>query len=160
MYCVMTDIKTILVTTDFSDTSEQAFEPALTLSDKFGARIILTHVEADLDVLVVPEHMAVNLDLDSIRVHQMEKTKTMLAEQVDRWFAGKAEVVTEALRGTPHVEIVRLAKERGADLIVMATHGRGFISHAILGSTTERVVRRAPCAVLVIRPPGSVGADS
>ena len=84
----------------------------------------------------------------------------MLAELVDQRFAGRAEVVTEVPRGSPHIEIVRLAEERGADLIVMATHGRGFISHAILGSTTERVVRRAPCPVLVIRRPESAGAES
>ena len=53
--------------------------------------------------------------------------------------------------GTPHVEIVRLAEERNVDLVVMATHGRGFISHAILGSTTERVLRRAPCPILIVR---------
>ena len=156
----MTDIKTILVTTDFSDTSKQAFEPALALANKFGARIIVTYVENDLDAFVISEHIAVNLDLESIRVHQLERSKTMLAELVDQQFAGKTEVVTEVLRGNPHVEIVGLAKKRAADLIVMATHGRGFISHAILGSTTERVVRRAPCPVLVIRHPESVDADS
>ena len=68
----MMDIKTILVTTDFSDTSTQAFEPALTLADKFGARIILTHVEIQVDSFAIPEHMAMNLDLDSIRAHQLD----------------------------------------------------------------------------------------
>jgi nucleotide-binding universal stress UspA family protein len=52
--------------------------------------------------------------------------------------------------GVPHLEIVRAAEERHADLVVMATHGRGFFSHAFLGSTTERVIRRAPCPVLVV----------
>ena len=46
--------------------------------------------------------------------------------------------------GVPHAEIVRLATERNVDVIVMATHGRGFISHAMMGSTTERVLRRPP----------------
>jgi nucleotide-binding universal stress UspA family protein len=53
------------------------------------------------------------------------------------------------------MEIVRLAEERQADLVVMATHGRGFISHAILGSTAERVLRRAPCPVLIVRERGT-----
>lgn len=57
--------------------------------------------------------------------------------------------------GIPHVEIAHLADECGADVIVMATHGRGFISHALLGSTTERVLRQAPCPVLVVRDPGA-----
>ena len=53
--------------------------------------------------------------------------------------------------GIAHLEIVRIAEERQVDMIVMATHGRGFISHALMGSTTERVLRRAPCPVLVVR---------
>jgi nucleotide-binding universal stress UspA family protein len=55
------------------------------------------------------------------------------------------------------LEIVRLAKERGADLIVMATHGHGFFTHAFLGSTTDRVLRRASCPVLVVRDDGDAG---
>ena len=47
-----------------------------------------------------------------------------------------------------------IAEERGVDLIVIATHGRGFISHALFGSTTERVVRRALCPVLTVRAHG------
>jgi nucleotide-binding universal stress UspA family protein len=70
--------------------------------------------------------------------------------------AGQVENVEPLVAmGTPHVEIVRLAEEQGADLIVIATHGRGFISHAILGSTAERVLRRSPCPVLVVRDPAA-----
>ena len=57
----------------------------------------------------------------------------------------------EVRSGTPHTEIVGLAEELRVDLIVMATHGRGFISQAILGSTTDRVLRHAPCPVLIVR---------
>ena len=156
----MKDIKTILLTTDFSETSKEAFEPALTLAGKFGARIIVTYVEDDRQAFVVPDHVAVNLDLESIYAHQHETYKSNLAELIDEQLAGRAKVDFEVPRGTPHVEIVRLAKEHDTDLIVMATHGGGFISHAILGSTTERVLRRAPCPVLVIRRSGSGGPHS
>ena len=63
-------------------------------------------------------------------------------------------VDTEVRLGVPHAEIVSLAAERKVELLVMATHGRGPISHAFMGSTTERVLRRAPCPVLVIRVGG------
>jgi len=53
--------------------------------------------------------------------------------------------------GGPYVEIVRYAKERDIDLIVMGTHGRGFVAHMLMGSVTEKVVRRAPCPVLTVR---------
>jgi len=60
-------------------------------------------------------------------------------------------VQTRVLAGTPHREIVRFAEEQQADLVVMATHGRGFIVHALMGSTTERVIRHAPCPVMAVR---------
>ena len=55
--------------------------------------------------------------------------------------------------GPPHIEIVRYARECDADLIVMGTHGRGFMSHAVMGSVAERVVRYAPCPVLTVKNP-------
>jgi nucleotide-binding universal stress UspA family protein len=151
----MKDIRTILLTTDFSETSKEAFEPALTLAGKFGARIIVVYVDDDRRAMVVPDHVAVNLDLESIYAHQHELHQNRLAELVDAQFSGESKVTCEVPRGTPYVEIVRLANEREVDLIVMATHGGGFISHAILGSTTERVLRRAPCPVLVIKHSGA-----
>ena len=65
---------------------------------------------------------------------------------------GVEQSVVVGQRAVP--EIVRFAEENGSDLIVIATHGRGFISHAVMGSTTERVLRRAPCPVLVVRQAG------
>jgi nucleotide-binding universal stress UspA family protein len=59
---------------------------------------------------------------------------------------------TVVLLGRPYAEIVGYARENEIQLIVMATHGRGGIVHALLGSTTEKVVRKAPCAVLTFRP--------
>jgi nucleotide-binding universal stress UspA family protein len=56
--------------------------------------------------------------------------------------------------GGPYVEIVRYAKERDIDLIIVGTHGRGFVGHMLMGSVAERVVRHAPCPVLSVRHPG------
>ena len=55
--------------------------------------------------------------------------------------------------GGPYVEIVRYAQERDIDLIVMGTHGRGFVAHMLMGSVAEKVVRKAPCPVLTVRHP-------
>jgi nucleotide-binding universal stress UspA family protein len=88
--------------------------------------------------------------LESIRQRQVESAKRQLAEFVETHLGGADDVDLEVALGVPHVEIVRLATERDVDMIVMATHGRGFISHAMMGSTTERVLRRAPCPVLVV----------
>lgn len=62
--------------------------------------------------------------------------------------------ITEVTLGRPFAEIIRYAREKSIDLIVLSTHGRGAFAHMLLGSTTEKVVRKAPCAVLTVR-----GAD-
>jgi nucleotide-binding universal stress UspA family protein len=141
-------VRTILVTTDFSETSKQAFPHAAWLADTFGAKLIAAYVEEDKLPPLVVEYTAVGLD-EIIR-EQRARAEERLAEFA-REMLGDREVVRTVVAGVPHAEIVRLAEEHGVDLIVMATHGRGFISHAILGSTTERVLRRAPCPVWVVR---------
>jgi nucleotide-binding universal stress UspA family protein len=148
----MDDIKTIVLTTDFSDTSVLAFDLARTLGSKFGARIVLTYVEEDKLPPLVVEYMAVGVE--DVLDQQVARAKSRLQECAAEHLAGFPQVELVVGVGTPHIEIVRLAEERKADLIVMATHGRGFISHALLGSTAERVLRRAPCPVLIVRQPG------
>ena len=144
------DINTVLLATDFSEISRTAFEAAIDLAQKFGAKIVVTHVEDDHYLSMVSDHVAVGLSTEHIWKVQYEYSKTHLDEFVEANMSGMVEVESEVRRGTPHDEIVRSAKEHHADLIVMATHGRGFISHAIMGSTTERVIRSAPCPVLAI----------
>jgi nucleotide-binding universal stress UspA family protein len=150
----MEDLSTVLVTTDFSDTSKRAFGPALTLARKFGARILVVYVEEDRLPPMVIEYMAVGID--DLMDEQRTRADQRLKEFVSANFGDHPDVETRVAMGTPHVEIVRLAEEQKADLIVMATHGRGFISHAVMGSTSERVLRRSCCPVLVCRdcPPG------
>ena len=142
----MSRIKTVLVTTDFSDTSYQAFGLASEMAAKFGAKLVLAHIEEDRLPPLVLEYTQV--DLAELLKRQEERAReklTRIAPQLG------TDVQLEVVSGTPHTEIVRLAEELPIDLIVMATHGRGFISHAIMGSTTERVLRRAPCPVLAVR---------
>jgi nucleotide-binding universal stress UspA family protein len=65
----------------------------------------------------------------------------------------KHTVVRELRKGSPFLEIVRYAKDKNIDLIVLGTHGRSGLSHVLLGSVAERVVRKAPCPVLTVRHP-------
>jgi nucleotide-binding universal stress UspA family protein len=72
-----------------------------------------------------------------------------LVEEVEAKGVAAREIVAQ---GRPSNEILRIAKEETIDLIVLGTHGKGFLDKALFGSTTERVVRNAPCPVLTVRP--------
>ncbi len=150
------NVQTVLLTTDFSETSLTAVESARVLADKFDAKLLVAYVEDDRYFMVPIDHLPGGAA--EFRQHQRERSVALLRDFVDQHFAGRPGVELVVPQGVPHAEIVRLAEERGVDMIVMATHGRGFISHAIVGSTTERVVRRAPCAVHVV--PRRMSADT
>jgi nucleotide-binding universal stress UspA family protein len=149
----MKDIRTILLTTDLSEISKQAVDVAAMLAKKFDAKVIVTYV-GELFQPHMEQYWAPG-DFETIKTDAFERAKSQLAEFAARssWDSIPVELVVPV--GVPHVEIVSLAEERGVDLIVMAPHGRGFVSHLILGSTTERVLRHAPCPVLVVREKGA-----
>lgn len=145
----MLKFETILVTTDFSAVSEKAFAPAIDLARAHGAKLLVAHVEEDRIPPLYFEYAGISEDdlREQQQKHVREKLEALVAAEVGEG------VETELILGVgiPHHEIVRIAEARDVDLIVMATHGRGLVSHALLGSTTERVIRRAPCAVYVAR---------
>jgi nucleotide-binding universal stress UspA family protein len=77
-----------------------------------------------------------------------------LAELLDpAWAQGKS-IVRTARQGVPFLEILLYAKEQEIDLIVIGTHGRSGLAHVLLGSVTEKIVRKASCPVLTVRPEG------
>lgn len=150
----MSDFKTILVTTDFSETSRHVFPSVVALSARFASRVLAVHVVEDRLPAFLDEFTA--LPMEEIVTGRIQRATDELEAFVRENLRGiDAERIV--LHGVPHLEIVRLAEERGADLIAMATHGGGFISHTLFGSTTERVVRRASCPVLTARDPRSAG---
>jgi nucleotide-binding universal stress UspA family protein len=149
----MKDLRQILVTTDLSETSSLAFEPALTLARKFGASIVVVHVVEDQLPAYMDEFTAVPIDtiLEAQSQRARKDLDAFLAEHVPE----EIEVDRVIVHGVAHLEILRVAEERGVDLIALATHGRGFVSHALFGSTAERVVRKASCPVLTVRDTGT-----
>ena len=144
----MSEFKTILVTTDFSETSCKAIAPALLLARKLGAKIIVAHVSEPF-MPFVGEHY-VPVDLEAMNKSIQARAREDLEQFVAKHFGTDVVVEPATAIGVPHAEIVKLAQDHHADLVVMAMHGRGFVAHALLGSNTERVLRRAPCPVLVI----------
>ena len=148
-------IRKILVPVDFSEGAEPALTVAATMARSFGASIDLLHVWQPpplipLPVVVVPSSGG------STPVNLEELARTTAGAQmkqlVERLRAeGVAEVHSRVGIGAPAHEIVELAQLGHFDLIVMGTHGRTGIAHAVLGSVAEKVVRRAKCPVLTVR---------
>jgi nucleotide-binding universal stress UspA family protein len=141
----------ILLTTDFSEFARPAIEFARDLADRFEAQLFCLHVVDDAYQYwsaIGPE----SLPLGPPPEEMLELGRTRLSRFCDEYLAGlRKPVIRHVAYGRPFAEIISFAKEKQVDLIVMGTHGRGAIAHVLLGSTTEKVVRKAPCAVLTVR---------
>jgi nucleotide-binding universal stress UspA family protein len=147
------DWKRIFCPIDFSDASRAAMEVAADLARRFGAELVLLHAYPipgytfpDGSVVASPRMMQ---DLADQAQKHLEEWRAEAEKMVE---PGK--VSAEKAVGEPAAEILEAAREKGADLIVMGTHGRTGLEHALMGSIAERVVRRAHCPVLTVRPPG------
>ena len=139
----------ILVSTDFSDTAAAAFRPAVELARSFGSEVTVAYV---LDRLTYNTGYPY-LDLSEYQARVEELARKSLDKAVSDLKELGAEKVRGIYRvGTPHVELLREAakEEEGYDLIVVATHGLSGFRRFILGSTTERIVRKSRCPVLAV----------
>ena len=145
----MLAFKRILVPVDFSSCSGEAIRVGAELSTRFAAELCIVHVYE-------PAHYALPQGFPLYTPGQLENLLGVYARQLeaakqDAEAAGALRVQTQQLQGVVATEIVGYAKEHGFDLIVMGTHGRTGLQHALVGSVAEKVVRRAPCSVLTVR---------
>ena len=145
----MTGFKKILCPVDFSPSAEKALRYAEGLAKHFGSEILLVHAYED-PAYIMP--MTGYLGPEAGLINQL---RAHLEEQLDNWQSAVAKagfaVRTELLEGTAHQVVVDAAKQHAVDLIVMSTHGRTGLSHALMGSVAERVIRLAHCPVLTVR---------
>jgi len=146
----MIDIKKILHPTDFSDNADAALPYVKEFAKKFGAKVSLVHVVA---VPVYAASYEISVDLTSMRDALFDGAKKKLAELEAQLKAEGIAVESFVEIGTSYVEIITTAEREKVDMIVLATHGLGGLKHMLLGSTAERVVRKAPCPVLTIHHP-------
>ncbi len=144
-------VRKILVPTDFSDSASNALQHAREYATRFGAELILVHVVETLAVGYASDLFPV--PMAEVFQEMSGQARAELRKLADELRAQGLTVREHVTQGKPSAEIVRLAEEEGADLIVVGTHGKGVLDHALFGSTTERVVRKAPCPVLSCRLP-------
>lgn len=147
----MIKLKKILFPTDFSESSLDALRYAIVFSKEFQAKLYILHV---INEKIFSEGLSLPR---VVSVEEMEKEMTEEADKQLRLLIREENgegIVRETAtrRGTPFLEIIRFSKENDIDLIIIGTHGRSGFEHILFGSTAEKVVRKAPCPVLSVRP--------
>ncbi len=152
----MIALKHVLVATDFSEASDAALLYGRELARAFAATLHVVHVVEDIsgrlgDLPSVPETYIDYRRWRQDAVEAAEKDLNARLSDEDRQQLGATAVATVA-RTVP-AAILAYARDHHVDLIVAGTHGRGALAHLVMGSVAERLVRQAPCPVLVVRHP-------
>jgi nucleotide-binding universal stress UspA family protein len=140
--------KKILCAVDFSDSSRNALRAAAELARAPGAALVLIHVWQPPSWTTEPGIQVPNEAL--LEARGVEEAK-LAAWQAEARKLGAAEVAVRLVRGVPWDEIVGAAcDDKAIDVVVLGTHGHAGLRRALIGSVAERVVRHAPCAVMVV----------
>lgn len=145
----MRKIQEIVCPIDFSRPSNAALKAAISLARQYKAELILVSIVEPLVTGLMLSVYTYQQYVNRLKKAAREQLKAMITKHVPKGMKASAVVKT----GEPADEIVRTTKAQHADLIVIATHGRRGWGHLIFGSVAEKVIRLAPCPVLVIHPP-------
>jgi universal stress protein A len=146
----MKRLRRILHATDFSAASKRAFDMAVEFAKQNKAELLLVHVLVphvaySADTYADPE---IYIELERSARRQAQSSIAALVAKLKR---AKVKATAVLLKGTAHGQIVRAAKNRRADMIVIGTHGRTGISKLLMGSVAGRVIAEASCPVLTVR---------
>jgi nucleotide-binding universal stress UspA family protein len=149
-------ITKILAASDFSEDSVLALSYAEDLARKYSAEIILLHVDQPLAPVIMTPELGPAMDVGAMS--RIAEEQRLLAQReldkiVQRMRDSGLKVRSMLKVGAPFLEIIHTAQSEKVDLIVVGTHGRSGLAHVLMGSVAERVVQKAPCAVLSIRHP-------
>ena len=141
-------LKRVIAPTDFSPRSEKAIQYAVELAKLVGARLMLLHV--------IPEMSANAYSIEGVPAYRVEEWRQESGKKLHMELA-KAKLEYDAvdtlmtMASNMRDEVIRIAKETPADLLVLSTHGYTGWKHALLGSDAEKILEQAPCPVLVVR---------
>jgi nucleotide-binding universal stress UspA family protein len=147
----MLPIKKIACPTDFSDPSYEGLKAATELAEHFQAELILVNVISPVPLAAgaVPAGVHLPTVMDEMQAAAEKSMTDLISEKVPKAVQTRSVVI----QGKPADEIVKLADEKDADLIVIATHGESGWQRFLFGSVTEKVVRTTSCPVLTVRQP-------
>lgn len=153
---ILPAVRRILVPTDFSLPAQRALSHALRLAKETGAELNVIHVSESLPAPYGCSAHEYLLEQQHAREKVSGEVEALVNKLSGGPFPGSLRII--AMEGVPSQEIVRVAQEKDTDLIIIATHGRTGFKRFVLGSTADKVVRFAPCSVLVIRKKQESGA--
>lgn len=145
-------IRSILLPTDFSECGNFALSYAASLARTFGASILCVHVIEPMATTVGYSGMTEPLPIADITDQLENSAERELPKIAACEECSGLEIEELIVHGEAAAEIVRVAREREVDLIVVSSHGRTGLGRILFGSTAEAVVRHAPCPVLVVKP--------
>jgi nucleotide-binding universal stress UspA family protein len=143
----MISLNKILCPIDHSDCSKDALRYAVSFAMKDEAKLLLLHV---IDIRSFNE----GLDAMSTQIpneETIEQLRVKLLNCIPEEIRNDMDVEAIVSQGIPFAEIISTAKKKEIDMIVIGSHGRTGLSHIMLGSVSEKVVRKAPCPVLTVR---------
>lgn len=147
-------VNRILMPTDFSDNGLQPLKYACAIASKFGSQLHLLHVIPD-PAMIVPDIGSLGgVGLIEQSEAMQEAATNRLSELPPNDWHNDREIVRVVRMGPAFDEIIRYAKEADVDMIIMGTHGRTGLTHLLMGSVAENVVRLAACPVLTVKPDG------
>lgn len=149
----MIRLNRVLVPTDFSEFSRLAVTYACAMAERFGAQLHVLHVVPD-PTMLVPEAAVFSVESMQAQSDRLVTDAQKLLRQIPEGWQGSQPVIRDVRVGAAFLEIIDYAKSQDIDLIVIGTHGRSGLSHILMGSVAERVVRAAPCPVLSVKPSG------
>ncbi len=145
----MADIKRVVVPVDFSSNTDKVVDYGVSVADKLGAEVLFFHVINDFQgydmMLVHPSFIGMTKDLE-------QKAEERMANLVEGHAQRENGVRGHVVVGDAADEIISYAKLEKADMIIIGTHGVKGLEKILIGSTADRVVKKAPCPVLVFNP--------
>ncbi|HTR82032.1 MAG TPA: universal stress protein [Bacteroidota bacterium] len=142
-------LRKILVPIDFSDYSKKALHYAVPFAKQFNAKISLLYV---VEPTVYPADFSFGqIGMPNVENELRVKGEQELQELITNEIKGAVPADAFVKVGLPFVEVVSFAKDENIELIIVATHGHTGVEHVLFGSTAEKIVRKAPCPVLVVR---------
>lgn len=146
---MIVSIRRILFPTDFSEPAKEAQKYASTLAEKFGAELHVLHVVPEIILPATDSYTTWSLPEGGMKA-QLDAAEKQLQTEFDATSGVRRAVVV----GFPIEEIMKYAADKAIDLIVVGTHGHTGLSHLLLGSVAEKLVRLAKCPVLTVHPQG------